>query len=152
MRAIGYAGPAGLRLLSRNDRDISLSYPAVAGLDLDSDLVVDGELVAWDERGRPDFARLQQRMHVTTPSPTLVAAVPVRYLVFDLLRQAGESLLEMYSANVGAGARSGATVSRSAGEMPGLSADPSRLRSSGTAGRNRSSAARKSRQGSVRPA
>jgi bifunctional non-homologous end joining protein LigD len=95
VRAIGYAGPAGMRLLSRNDRDISGSYPEVAGLDLGRGVVVDGELVAWDERGRPDFARLQQRMHLTAPAPGLIAAVPVRYVVFDLLRQGEESLLEL---------------------------------------------------------
>lgn len=95
VRAIGYAGAAGLRLLSRNDRDISRSYPEVARLNLGAGLVVDGELVAWDERGRPDFARLQQRMHVTAPAPALVTTVPVRYVVFDLLRQGTESLLEL---------------------------------------------------------
>jgi bifunctional non-homologous end joining protein LigD len=96
VRAIGYTGPSGLlRLLSRNDRDISRSYPEAAALGLDSDLILDGELVAWDERGRPDFARLQQRMHITAPSPGLVAAVPVRYVVFDLLQHRGQSLLEL---------------------------------------------------------
>ena len=95
VRAIGYAGPTGLRLLSRNDRDVSRSYPEVAGLELPAGVVVDGELVAWDERGRPDFARLQQRMHVTAPSPVLVSGVPVRYVVFDLLRHGQESLLDL---------------------------------------------------------
>ena len=35
VRAVGYTGPAGLRVLSRNDRDISRSYPEVAALGLD---------------------------------------------------------------------------------------------------------------------
>ena len=56
VRAIGYAGPSGLRTVSRNDRDISRSYPEVAELRLPAGLVVDGELVALDEHGRPDFA------------------------------------------------------------------------------------------------
>jgi hypothetical protein len=43
-------------------------YPEVSALGLDSGLVLDGELVALDERVRPDFALLQQRMHITTPS------------------------------------------------------------------------------------
>ena len=95
VRAIGYAGPAGLRLVSRNDRDISRSYPEVAGLRLPAGVVVDGELVALDERGRPDFALLQQRMHVTAPAPGLVASVPVQYVVFDLLHDGRDLLLEL---------------------------------------------------------
>jgi bifunctional non-homologous end joining protein LigD len=95
VRAIGYAGGSGLRIVSRNDRDISGSYPEVAALRLDAGLVVDGEVVALDERGRPDFARLQQRMHLSAPAPGLVAAVPVQYVVFDLLHERGGSLLEL---------------------------------------------------------
>jgi bifunctional non-homologous end joining protein LigD len=92
VRAIGYAGPSGLRVVSRNDRDISASYPEAAGLRLPVGVVVDGELVALDERGRPDFALLQQRMHVTTPGSGLIASVPVQYVVFDLLHD-GQGLL-----------------------------------------------------------
>ena len=95
VRAVGYAGGSGLRLISRNDRDISRSDPEVAGLAVVAGVVVDGELVALDGRGRPDFARLQQRMHLTAPTPALMAAVPVQFVVFDLLWQGGESLLEL---------------------------------------------------------
>ena len=56
-------------------------------------MIVDGELVALDRHGRPDFGLLQQRMHLTKPSAELVSAVPVRYVVFDVLRHAGRSLL-----------------------------------------------------------
>jgi bifunctional non-homologous end joining protein LigD len=94
VRAIGYATPDGLRVFSRNDRDISRTYPDVAGLRLEPGVVLDGELVAWDERGRPDFGLLQQRMHLAKPSAELISAVPVRYVVFDVLRHAGGSLLD----------------------------------------------------------
>jgi bifunctional non-homologous end joining protein LigD len=94
-RAVGYTGPVGLRVLSRNDRDVSRSDPEVAALGLDPGLTLDGELVALDARGRPDFARLQQRMQLTSPPATLLAAVPVHYVVFDLLQHRGESLLEL---------------------------------------------------------
>jgi bifunctional non-homologous end joining protein LigD len=62
-------------LYSRNDRDISRSYPEAAGLVLEAGLVVDGELVAVDGRGRPDFGLLQQRMHVAKPAAELIARV-----------------------------------------------------------------------------
>ena len=95
VRAIGYAGRDGLRLYSRNDRDISRSYPEVAALELGKGVIVDGELVALDEHGRPDFGLLQHRMHITTPTPELIARVPVQYVVFDLLHRKERSLLEL---------------------------------------------------------
>src|SRR3954447_24009540 len=97
VRAIGYRSGDGLVLFSRNDRDVTSTYPEIAGIALGgaAGLVVDGELVALDERGRPDFELLQERMHLQAPSARVVAAVPVRYGVFDLLEQDGRSLLEV---------------------------------------------------------
>lgn len=93
VRAVAYAGPGGLRLFSRNDRDITTSYPEVAGVEAGEGLVLDGELVTLDERARPDFGLLQQRMHVTNPAPELVDRVRVQYVVFDVLHHQQESLL-----------------------------------------------------------
>src|SRR3954451_24381843 len=95
VRAVGYAGRGGLRLYSRNDRDISGSYPEVAALQLGKGVIVDGELVALDGYGRPDFGLLQHRMHVTTPTAELIDRVPVQYVVFDLLHRKDRSLLEL---------------------------------------------------------
>ena len=95
VRAIGYAGRSGLTLYSRNDRDISRSYPEVAALELEQGVIVDGELVALDGHGRPDFGLLQHRMHVTTPTAELIERVPVQYVVFDLLHHEDRSLLEL---------------------------------------------------------
>jgi hypothetical protein len=68
-RAISYARPDGLVLYSRHDRDISRSYPEVAALAPEPGLVLDGELVAWDERSRPDFGcRAPGPKWVTTAS------------------------------------------------------------------------------------
>ena len=58
--------------------------------------VLDGEIVAFDDTGRPSFGRLQGRMHVAdaTKARRLAAEVPVAYLVFDLLFLDGRSLLD----------------------------------------------------------
>jgi bifunctional non-homologous end joining protein LigD len=57
---------------------------------------VDGEIVALDAQGRPDFGALQHRMHRTGPEVSrLAAAAPVTYLVFDLLALDGEDLLDL---------------------------------------------------------
>ena len=60
------------------------------------DAVFDGEIVAFDEAGRPSFGRLQHRMHVTSPSAVrrLAASTPVVYAIFDLLYLDGRSLME----------------------------------------------------------
>src|SRR5262249_37717204 len=56
----------------------------------------DGEIVTLDERGRPSFERLQQRMHVEDVAAIrrFVTEVPVIYMVFDVLWLDGESMLE----------------------------------------------------------
>jgi bifunctional non-homologous end joining protein LigD len=99
VRAVGYADGGNLRLFSRNDLEITASYPEVVGLagSLGTDAVVDGELVAFDERGVPSFARLQERMHVrdVAVSRRLAGRVPVVYLVFDVLSLTGRSLLDV---------------------------------------------------------
>jgi bifunctional non-homologous end joining protein LigD len=96
VRAVTYLQPPALRVVSRNDRDLTSTYPELAdlaGLLAGRRVVLDGEIVALDRTGRPSFAELQRRMHVREPSPELLEAVPVSYYVFDLLHLDGVSLL-----------------------------------------------------------
>ncbi len=60
----------------------------------DRDFLVDGEIIALNEAGRPDFRVLQNRMHVrkATSVARLVQTVPVTFMVFDLLRLDGQDL------------------------------------------------------------
>jgi bifunctional non-homologous end joining protein LigD len=100
VRAIAYAQPGRLRLESRNLNEITTAYPEVRGL-LDDlgmhEAVLDGEIVAFDEQGKPSFERLQRRMHVTAPAAVkrLARSVPVVYAIFDLLYLDGRSLIEL---------------------------------------------------------
>ena len=67
VRAIAYSTPGELRLESRNLKEITGQYPELARLNraLSSHAaILDGEIVAFDEHGRPSFAALQRRMHV----------------------------------------------------------------------------------------
>ncbi|BCB75773.1 hypothetical protein GCM10022251_26330 [Phytohabitans flavus] len=88
VRAIVYVERGEVRVLSRNDREIADSYPELRGLPKllpPGPVVLDGEIVALDEAGAPNFSRLQQRMHVREPAPTLLRRVPVHLYAFDVL-------------------------------------------------------------------
>jgi ATP-dependent DNA ligase len=60
-RALGIKTNGKACLRSRNDKDFSAKYPAItkALADLPDETVVDGELVAFDESGRPSFNAVQ---------------------------------------------------------------------------------------------
>ena len=98
VRAIAYCRPGRLALQTRNLREVTSQYPEVRRLSRQlgtRDAVLDGELVAFDERGRPSFSRLQQRIHQT--SETVVRSRmkthPVTYVIFDLLYLEGKDLM-----------------------------------------------------------
>lgn len=97
MRALAIVDGASVRIVSSNERDVTASWPELAGLAEAlpaTTAVLDGELVATDDEGRPSFGRLQQRMHIANPAEALrrAAEVPVTYVVFDLLHLDGHDL------------------------------------------------------------
>src|SRR5688572_30952931 len=67
-RLLASAEPGAARLFSRNSNDLSGSFPevtlAISALPV-TGAVLDGEVVALDESGRPSFQRLQQRGKLT---------------------------------------------------------------------------------------
>ena len=76
-----------VRIRSRNDKDLTSSYPAVADAGrrlTPATAVVDGELVAVDAGGRPSFQALQHRQ--AHPGHTVV------FYAFDLLHRNGHDL------------------------------------------------------------
>jgi bifunctional non-homologous end joining protein LigD len=84
-----------VRLTSRNGNDVTAAYPELAGLAAALEgrsAVLDGEVVTFDDRGRPSFQRLQRRMHVRSPAADLVGEVPVEAILFDVLWVEGELL------------------------------------------------------------
>jgi bifunctional non-homologous end joining protein LigD len=95
-RALAFLDGGRVRLRSRNDLEVTVSYPELAGLGTrlgNRQAILDGEVVAFGPDGRPSFARLQKRMHVgrAREAQRLSATDPVRYLIFDVLHLDGSA-------------------------------------------------------------
>ncbi len=97
MRVLVEHADGRLRVWSRNQNDVSVSFPELQGLAavLPEDTLLDGEVVALGE-GVPSFGALADRMHVrdATRAQRLAATNPVTLLAFDVLRVDGEDLLD----------------------------------------------------------
>jgi bifunctional non-homologous end joining protein LigD len=87
-RALALRGGSETRILSRNQKDLSSKFPevkdSIAALDI-QDAIIDGEIVALDEKGRSSF-QLLQGIDMGQEKP------PIVYYAFDLLRLNGKDL------------------------------------------------------------
>jgi bifunctional non-homologous end joining protein LigD len=84
-RAVAFKAGGKVYLRSRNDNSFNERYPAVVrGLaNMPNETVIDGELLALDEDGRPSFNALQNHG----------SATPVIYYVFDVMVLSGRNLM-----------------------------------------------------------
>src|SRR6201995_1154654 len=87
-RALALRGGSETRILSRNQKDLGKKFTkirdSIAALDV-QDAIIDGEIVALDDRGRPSFQLLQGfDMDLVRP--------PIVFYAFDLLRLNGQDL------------------------------------------------------------
>ncbi len=87
-RAIAFRDARGTRLLSRNNKDFAQKFPeivdAVSAVDV-RDVILDGEVVALDDKGRSSFQLLQAH-DLGQERP------PLFFYVFDLLQLNGKNL------------------------------------------------------------
>ena len=89
-----------VRMRSSRGNDITGRYPelhALAEALEGHDAILDGEVVAFDDEGRPSFGRLQTRMHVAGAAEVARRAetVPITYVVFDLLELDGNEVMPL---------------------------------------------------------
>ncbi len=95
MRVLAEVRDGRLRLWSRNENDVTVSFPELTDLGVLAarDVLLDGEIVAMAD-GVPRFSALADRMHVSNAARarTLAGINPVTLLVFDLLRLDGKDL------------------------------------------------------------
>src|SRR4030095_920232 len=85
-RAIAFKSRGKLHLRSRNNKDFSDQYPGVLrGIaNLPDETVIDGEIVALDQSGRPSFNALQNYAS---------ADLELVYYVFDLMVLEGRDVM-----------------------------------------------------------
>jgi bifunctional non-homologous end joining protein LigD len=100
IRALLYCDHGHLNLQGRNFSDFTPRYPELRDLARGLGarrLILDGEVVAFDEQGRPSFERLQTRMHLASDSAIRrrMRDTPVTFVIFDLLYLDGRSTLPL---------------------------------------------------------
>lgn len=94
-RAIAFIKNKTVRLVSRNQNDLTSQYPELASLPTQlqaATAILDGEIVALDAEGRSNFGQMQQRTGFTSPRSSLSKTrsarrpeIAVLYYAFDLL-------------------------------------------------------------------
>jgi bifunctional non-homologous end joining protein LigD len=98
IRAIVFVEGGRIRIQSRNDRDITSSFPELQAIGefLGSrSCVLDGEIVSLGQGGRPDFNRLQHRLQLSKAAEIKRRSIlePATLVLFDVLYLDGTSLL-----------------------------------------------------------
>jgi DNA ligase 1 len=84
-------------IFARGLERVTESFPEVAEAlaHAKTDLVLDGEILAIGEGGRPrPFQALQLRLNRKNPDEALIAHVPVSFVAFDVLVRGAESLVD----------------------------------------------------------
>jgi bifunctional non-homologous end joining protein LigD len=100
IRTVLFCDHGHISLQGRNFSDFTPRYPEVRALARELGahrIVLDGEVVAFDEQGRPSFERLQGRMHLASDAAVRrrMRDTPVTYVAFDLLYLDGHSTLPL---------------------------------------------------------
>lgn len=89
-RAVAFIADSKAKLVSRNQNELTADFPEIAsemGRLRIENAVIDGEVVALDEKGRPSFSLMQQRTGMTSPGKRGARdqSVPIVYYAFDLM-------------------------------------------------------------------
>src|SRR3972149_9151949 len=98
LRALLFKQGRKLELQNRNLRDVTGGYPELQQLKTSiraRSAIIDGEVVILDEKGLPDFGKMQSRFGISDPreATTLGKTLPSTYVAFDLLHQNSKDLV-----------------------------------------------------------
>jgi bifunctional non-homologous end joining protein LigD len=99
-RAIAYLDGKSVRLVSRNQNNLTAAYPELHAIPDHigaRTAILDGEIVALDEQGRSSFSLMQQRTGVGEGGRRIRRTrddIPVVYYVFDVLYCDGYDVMQ----------------------------------------------------------
>lgn len=97
VRVLAFCEGPSTRLYSRSGREVTHQYPEFKDLADRLNVpnaVLDGEIVALDEKSRPSFERLQNRINLSRPSDIArgVSRISLDLVLFDLVFDSGDWL------------------------------------------------------------
>ena len=97
VRALAFINDGKISLSSRRGLDTTKTYPEIVnelGVQVEAQMVLDGEIVAMNEAGVPSFQMIQQRLGLQRLADIqrMAEEVPVFYYVYDLLYVDGYDL------------------------------------------------------------
>ena len=99
-RALAYLESGRVQLFSRNQNELTFEFPEMQAISAHlkaENAIVDGEICALDQEGRPSFSLMQQRSGFTERGEKGAAnrSIKIVYYAFDLLYLDGYSLFRV---------------------------------------------------------
>lgn len=89
IRAVIYANKLEVKIISRNQKDITHLFPELQAIKniVNKNTIFDGEIVAFDDSGKPTFSNLQKRIHLKSKNKINLISQnnPVTFIAFDIL-------------------------------------------------------------------
>lgn len=97
IRAQVHADGEQVRIFSRTLDEVTSSFPELAAslMAIKEPVILDGEILAWQDNRALPFSRLQQRLGRKTVSAELMREVPVAYMGFDVIYARGDLQIEL---------------------------------------------------------
>lgn len=100
VRTLAFCDSSTTRLYSRSERETTATYSEFSEMHRRlkvADAVLDGEIIAMSDDGRPSFELIQQRIGLVRPGDVRrgQAMVPLEFVVFDVVFADGEWLKDL---------------------------------------------------------
>jgi bifunctional non-homologous end joining protein LigD len=99
IRALAYVLNGTVKLYSRRGLDLTHRFPDLAAslAKQDSDMIIDGEIVALTAEGRPSFQLLQQRSGLISPEgfARQNREIPIQFYAFDMIATGQHSIINL---------------------------------------------------------